>query len=50
MGGVMKGQIWRNNETKGDKEITEVGKFKLWFSDGTYIQRSSLLKYYTLLS
>ena len=46
---IVKGQIWKNNETSSEKEINFVEKFKVWFSDGTYIQRSSLLKYYTLL-
>ena len=47
---IVKGQIWRNNETNSDKEIDFVEKFKVWFSDGTYIQKWSLVKYYTLLS
>ena len=47
---IVKGQIWKNNETSSEKEINFVEKFKVWFSDGTYIQKESLVKYYTLLS
>lgn len=46
---IVKGQIWKNNETSSEKEINFVEKFKVWFSDGTYIQKGSLVKYYTLL-
>ena len=47
---IVKGQIWKNNETSSEKEINFVEKFKVWFSDGTCIQKGSLVKYYTLLS
>ena len=47
---IVKGQIWKNNETSSEKEINFVDDFKVWFSDGTYIQKGSLVKYYTLLS
>ena len=46
---IVKGQIWRNNETSSEKKINFVEDFKVWFSDGTYIQKGSLVKYYTLL-
>ena len=46
---IVKEQIWKNNETSSEKEINFVEDFKVWFSDGTYIQKGSLVKYYTLL-
>ena len=47
---IVKGQIWKNNETSSEKEINFVEKFKVWFSDGKKKKKGSLVKYYTLLS
>lgn len=46
---LLKGQNWQNKYTGGVIEIEEITPYKIFLTDGTYIQYFSLLDNYNLI-